>query len=55
MSGTQVEKELANQLVETAEQLFAAGVMSHSGHANLSARLGADRFMLTPGFVIGIA
>lgn len=54
MSDNQLEKELANQLVDTAEQLFAAGVMSHSGHANLSARLGADRFLLTPGFVRGL-
>ncbi|MFE5584439.1 class II aldolase/adducin family protein [Kitasatospora sp. NPDC056531] len=41
----------AHQLVEAARQLFVAGVMSHSGHANLSVRLDADRFLLTPGFV----
>ncbi|MER7766067.1 class II aldolase/adducin family protein [Kitasatospora sp. NPDC096140] len=44
-------KSLAHQLVEAARQLFVAGVMSHSGHANLSVRLDADRFLLTPGFV----
>lgn len=44
-------QESAEELVEVAQRLFAAGVMSHSGHANLSARLGGDRFLLTPGFV----
>ncbi|MFJ9517480.1 class II aldolase/adducin family protein [Kitasatospora sp. NPDC101801] len=44
----------AHALVEAAESLFAAGVMSHSGHANLSARLDGDRFLLTPGFVRGL-
>lgn len=44
----------AHQLVEAAEQLFTAGVMSHSGHANLSARLDDERFLLTPGFVRGL-
>src|SRR5215471_15588446 len=44
-------KSRAHQLVEAARQLFVAGVMSHSGHANLSVRLDADRFLLTPGFV----
>lgn len=34
-------------IVAAASQLFAAGVMSHSGHANLSARLDAGRFVLT--------
>lgn len=44
----------AHQLVEASRRLFEAGVMSHSGHANLSVRLDADRFMLTPGFVRGL-
>ncbi|GAA2716387.1 MULTISPECIES: class II aldolase/adducin family protein [Streptomyces] len=44
-------KSRAHQLVEAARQLFVAGVMSHSGHANLSVRLDTDRFLLTPGFV----
>ncbi|MFD9125122.1 class II aldolase/adducin family protein [Kitasatospora sp. NPDC059571] len=44
----------AHQLVEAAGQLFEAGVMSHSGHANLSARLDAERFLLSPGFVRGL-
>lgn len=42
---------LAHQLVEASRQLFTAGVMSHSGHANLSVRLDGERFLLTPGFV----
>lgn len=47
-------QECAEGLVAVAERLFAAGVMSHSGHANLSARLSGDRFLLTPGFVTGL-
>jgi L-fuculose-phosphate aldolase len=46
--------DLARELVATAEMLFEAGVMSHSGHANLSARLDGERFLLTPGFVRGL-
>lgn len=34
-------------IVAAVDHLFAAGVMSHSGHANLSARLDAERFALT--------
>ena len=34
-------------VVAAAQHLFGAGVMSHAGHANLSARVGADRFALT--------
>ncbi|MEU1290386.1 class II aldolase/adducin family protein [Kitasatospora sp. NPDC005856] len=44
----------AGELVEAAQQLFTAGVMSHSGHANLSARLDGERLLLTPGFVRGL-
>ncbi|MER7580814.1 class II aldolase/adducin family protein [Kitasatospora sp. NPDC097691] len=51
MTDAPEEKNRAHQLVEAARQLFVAGVMSHSGHANLSVRLDADRFLLTPGFV----
>ncbi|MFK8910285.1 class II aldolase/adducin family protein [Streptomyces sp. YS-3] len=54
MSDTYVVKERADQLVEAAESLFAAGVMAHSGHANLSARLDGERMLLTPGYVRGI-
>ncbi|MEU9034128.1 class II aldolase/adducin family protein [Streptomyces sp. NPDC048352] len=54
MTGTQRVKERADRLVEAAERLFAAGVMSHSGHANLSARLDGERLLLTPGFVRGV-
>jgi L-fuculose-phosphate aldolase len=39
---------LRDQIVQAARLLFRAGVMSHSGHANLSARLpGGDRMLLT--------
>ena len=38
--------EAAN-LVQAARSLFEAGVMSHSGHANLSTRLGDRHFLLT--------
>ena len=31
--------ELRQQLIQAAQQLFQAGVMSHSGHGNLSVRL----------------
>jgi L-ribulose-5-phosphate 4-epimerase len=34
-------------VVEAARHLFASAVMSHSGHANLSVRVGDDRFLLT--------
>jgi L-fuculose-phosphate aldolase len=51
MAGTPDVQSRAHQLVAAAEQLFVTGVMSHSGHANLSVRLDAERFLLTPGFV----
>ncbi|MEU1089650.1 class II aldolase/adducin family protein [Streptomyces sp. NPDC005576] len=54
MATTQVANERAHELVAAAEVLFTAGVMSHSGHANLSARLDAESFLLTPGFVRGL-
>lgn len=34
-------------VVAAARHLFVAGVMSHAGHANLSARVAPDRFALT--------
>jgi len=37
----------AQRVVEAAKHLFLTGVMSHGGHANLSARLDADQFLLT--------
>ncbi|MER5810235.1 class II aldolase/adducin family protein [Streptomyces sp. NPDC002033] len=46
--------ERAEEIVGAAGMLFAAGVMAHSGHANLSARLDGERFLLTPGFVRGL-
>jgi L-ribulose-5-phosphate 4-epimerase len=38
---------LGDAVVEAARHLFASGVMSHSGHANLSARIDSERFLLT--------
>ncbi|MFD4657760.1 class II aldolase/adducin family protein [Kitasatospora sp. NPDC058444] len=46
-----IRAQRAGELVQAARELFAAGVMSHSGHANLSARLDGERLLLTPGFV----
>ena len=37
----------ASRLIEAAHSLFEAGVMSHSGHANLSTRLCDRYFLLT--------
>ncbi|MEU1073057.1 MULTISPECIES: class II aldolase/adducin family protein [unclassified Streptomyces] len=54
MRDTYVVKARADELVEAAQSLFAAGVMAHSGHANLSARLEGGRMLLTPGYVRGI-
>jgi len=42
-------------VVAAARHLFESGVMSHSGHGNLSARLDAERFALTTtGMVRGL-
>jgi L-ribulose-5-phosphate 4-epimerase len=35
------------ELIDAIQRLFAAGVMSHAGHANLSARLEGGRMVLT--------
>lgn len=35
------------ELVEAAQVLFRSGVMQHSGHGNLSAKVGEDRMLLT--------
>jgi L-ribulose-5-phosphate 4-epimerase len=44
------ESEAREQLVQAARLLFQAGVMSHSGHGNMSMRLpGAERMLLTSG------
>lgn len=43
------EREYREQLVQAAQMLFQAGVMSHSGHGNMSARLPAERMLLTSG------
>lgn len=53
-TGTGTRDDLAGQIVAAVRRLFEADVMSHSGHANLSARLDGGRFLLTPGFVRGL-
>jgi L-fuculose-phosphate aldolase len=41
------------QLVQATRMLFQSGVMSHSGHGNLSFRLpGTEHMLLTPGGII---
>ncbi|HEY3240441.1 MAG TPA: class II aldolase/adducin family protein [Acidimicrobiia bacterium] len=46
----------ADALVAAVERLFAAGVMSHSGHGNLSVRLPDERMLLTAtGLLAGIS
>ncbi len=48
--------EARTAVAEAARMLFTNGVMSHSGHANLSARTGADSIVLTTrGQVHGLA
>lgn len=47
----QARAEQAEQIIRATELLFSTGVMSHSGHANLSALLpgGERRMLLTSG------
>jgi L-fuculose-phosphate aldolase len=54
MTSADLPAHHADQLVEAAECLFTAGVMSHSGHANLSARLDGETFLMSPGSVRGL-
>ncbi len=42
-----ISSEAAEQVVAAARHLFDAAVMSHAGHANLSARLDEERFVLS--------
>lgn len=44
--------EARTAVVEAARTLFTNGVMSHSGHANLSARTGGDTIVLTTRGVV---
>jgi L-ribulose-5-phosphate 4-epimerase len=44
--------ELRAEVVRAARTLFANGVMSHSGHANLSARVDGERMLLTTGGMV---
>src|SRR6266699_305206 len=44
------QREFREQLVQAARLLFQAGVMSHSGHGNMSAKLpGTEHLLLTSG------
>jgi L-fuculose-phosphate aldolase len=43
--------EAADEVVAAARHLWEAGVVSHSGHANLSVRVDPHRLLLTPGLV----
>lgn len=47
MSDRSDVSEPGGAVVAAVRHLFSCGVMSHSGHANLSVRVGADRFALT--------
>ena len=50
---TLTHTSLREQLVQAAHLLFRAGVMSHSGHGNMSARLpGTEHMLLTSGGTI---
>lgn len=42
----------ADEILTAVNQLFTAGVMSHSGHANLSARLDESTFLITTTGVV---
>ena len=44
MSNQPTTAAAGEALVAASRHLFAAGVMSHAGHAHLSAPPGADRF-----------
>jgi L-fuculose-phosphate aldolase len=43
--------EAADQVVAAAQQLLGAGVISYSGHANLSVRRDTEHFLLSPGLI----
>jgi len=47
MTNAPQQKDLAKSIVAAAQHLFSSGVMSHAGHANLSARFDTERFVLT--------
>ncbi len=46
------DSEARAAVVAAAQALFANGVMSHAGHANLSARAGTDSMLLTVSGVV---
>ena len=39
--------QIKRQLIQASTALFEAGVMSHSGHGNMSARVDGDRIVIT--------
>ena len=47
MVATQSVEELKQAIVEATRLLFGCGAMQHSGHGNLSARIDAERIVLT--------
>lgn len=52
MTGQLSHGDVRDQVLAAVHTLFAADVMSHSGHGNLSARLDEDRFLLTTTGVV---
>lgn len=49
---TNTAGDVRQELIEAIQALFAAGVMSHAGHANLSARTEGDRMVLTASGIV---
>lgn len=52
MTANAASADLREAIVQASRLLFTAGVMSHSGHGNLSARVDDDRFLLTSTGVV---
>lgn len=52
MPGQLSHGDVRDQIVGAARALFITGVMSHSGHGNLSARVDQGRFLLTTTGVV---
>ena len=45
-----MDKDLAEQVVETAARVVASGAISHNGHGNVSIRVpGSDEMYFTAG------
>ncbi|WP_026544928.1 class II aldolase/adducin family protein [Arthrobacter sp. 35/47] len=52
MTANEASADARAAIVQASQLLFTAGVMSHSGHGNLSARIDDDRFLLTSTGVV---